>query len=229
MTIAHEAFLFDPDRFAADLVTLLRDFHQAGESVEFLRTLALQMFDASKAARYVASQFGGWDRWTLSSELSGSSATSTEVARLWCLLFLYTHLEISTLGVNLGLIGEWEALQRLLQVAGWPERESKLLVRGRNFGELAGTSLQGAGLPVELVHAQVELWRHLKPDAIGGVLGWLDNDDVSRFSIELADLSATLPAVESHGPNATEAIRRAVTMLNEAHKAGSGLGFVIGG
>jgi hypothetical protein len=120
MTVAHDAYPFDAEGFAAEAQALLDADHPAG-----LRDAALAAYHDSADVRALADRYGGWDHDTLAIELDDDPP-------FWLVLILYRHLDTdATYGLGsawLDLAGE--------QALGLPAPDAELLVRGRPLSEL---------------------------------------------------------------------------------------------
>jgi hypothetical protein len=65
MAIYHDSYLFEPEKFAADLGPFLEDLERAPDAYGRLRAQAIAAFDESHVVRHLADNYGGWDRATI--------------------------------------------------------------------------------------------------------------------------------------------------------------------
>ena len=116
MTVAHDAYPFDPEGFASEARALLDADDAAG-----LRDAALAAYHDSENVRTLADRYGGWDHDTLAIELDDDPP-------FWLVLILYRHLDTET---TYGLGGAWHDLAGEHAALGLPAADAELLVRGR--------------------------------------------------------------------------------------------------
>lgn len=119
MAVAHDAYPFNSEAFAAEVGPLL----DAGAG---LRDAALAAYHDSASVRALAERYGGWDRDALATELDDDPA-------FWLVLLLYRHLDA---GAQQGLGVAWRELEAGHAALGLTAADAELLVRGRSLAEL---------------------------------------------------------------------------------------------
>lgn len=226
MSIFHDAYFFDPGLFAADMAegtTLLP--RSAAKTYEMMRSAALESFDTNKITRELADRYGGWDRGSILAELPEQAPGKPEDFAACCLLLLYGKVTSPTVNPSLGLHGLWRVCAGLLTRFGWPKVDSKLLVQGRHFEELAIKWHTNDAAPAN--GDAIAIWRQVRPVSTASSIGWLSVSDVQHLQEKLRTsrrLFAGLLTTEE-----TQAYQQATVMLQEAQENRTGLCLILSG
>ena len=217
MTIVSDAYLWHPEDYAT---TISRCLGQ-GDRVDYvaLRDAALRAYDSRALVRQLALDCGGWDHQSLLDQWPAETVQSPESLAVWLLLLAYACLWPDSAGA--GQDGRWTRVVESARLMPWPQHERELISKGRSFEDFA--AMWAAQLAP--VHLPVEVWRGLRPDALGGAAGWLAAADVVTL---LARLDADKPVLQRLSANTAVAqpgqgYEVAATVLRSAMTEGAGL------
>ena len=214
MTIAHDAYLFNPQPFAVTLADHAeRLANDAGQGYRCLRDAAIQSFDHNALTRKLADWYGGWDRASILEELPEQASNNADAIAFSFLLLLYGHLASSAPHMSLGLCNSWEAFAKTLERVGWPKSERELLIKGRSFEYLVEKS---GCRDVELGVRLEEIWPILRRLGAASTCGsaksasydpcavgmFCSRANVSAFSLERLATAITRPVRECSTPRA---------------------------
>ena len=230
MTIAHDAYLFNPQPFAVTLADHAeRLANDAGQGYRCLRDAAIQSFDHNALTRKLADWYGGWDRASILEELPEQASNNADAIAFSFLLLLYGHLASSAPHMSLGLCNSWEAFAKTLERVGWPKSERELLIKGRSFEYLVEKS---GCRDVELGVRLEEIWpilRRLGAASTCGSAGWLELADVEALLMKLERDHSQLSSDETRPSDENHVFQRAETMLASARNSQSGLCLILSG
>jgi hypothetical protein len=214
MAIYHDSYLFEPEKFAADLAPFLEDLERAPDAYGRLRAQAIAAFDESDVVRRLADNYGGWDRATIVEELLAEDPEGPADVAFWLVLMLYNHLKIPP--DHIGLRSDWRLMAEITKTLDWSDVETELLITGRSFRALFDF--------VELTEMQKELLDHLQPSSTAARAGWLHSTDVSALLESLQHDKPRfdeLDVAQDAAANAVYAV--ALEMLQTAQDQGYGL------
>jgi hypothetical protein len=197
MAIAFDCYPFRPLEFAATIAPYVTDLYTRQDGYTRLRSAALTLFDSDSNVRRLASEYGGWDRPTLTIEL-------TEENPAFCLiLFLYAHF----FTINEPSVWQYVSLSTMsyiTQIAGWSQGDSHVLTHGkRSFKDFAQRWLYEAKNDHPLIIP--DFWNHFHPECMYGHLGWLDESDILSLLQKLSELEVQLTKLD-FGTNDPQAL-----------------------
>jgi hypothetical protein len=184
MAIAHDAYLFDAAGFLTSIRPLAETVaHIKSRSEAFKRIFetGMQVYDSNENVQHLALEYGGWDRSSLEKaafdrapqELNDSDFNA------YVVLLVYEYLRSKPRDYGLGTA--WRTFDIFLRRLGWQEHESQLLIRGRDFPQLARASFGSQGTSLSVKAQQLNWWAALQPESTASVAGWLSRDDIERL------------------------------------------------
>ena len=185
MTIAYDYYPFIPRDFAATIALYLDDLRSGRDGYFRLRSAALALFDTNDNVKQFASDYGGWDRNTITTELTENDPT------FWLLLFLYEHF--SQFKGNL----TWQSasfptVSYIAHIAGWSQEERDVLTQGkRSFKDFAQQWLSKE--EIDYLNHIPDFWDHFHPACMYGHVGWLDVSDIQNLLEKLSELESVCP------------------------------------
>ncbi len=217
MAVVTDAYLWRPEDYAATLSRHVRGADQVDYVA--LRDAALRAYDAHELVQQLALDSGGWDRRSLLEQWPAQTVQGPESIAVWLLLLAYAGLWPARGGA--GQDGQWTWVIESARFLPWPQRDRELLSKGRPFEDFAAawaTQLAAAHLPGEV-------WRALRPEAVGGAAGWLAAADVVALLARLDADKIALQRVSEHTgvAQAGRGFEIAVTVLRSAMTDGAGV------
>lgn len=175
MSLFHEAYLFHPDAFARAVMPRVEALQTTGSGYNLLRVEAIRLYEVSPQVRTLADEHGGWGKEGIATAFPEREPFGIADAAFWVTLLLYGHLaQLSDR--RLGLNGYWETLDSVLMGFGWSDVRRRLLIEGRDFGDLARAWTNAGALSYEGGEAAPTLWDHLSWGFQSGRVGWLSDD-----------------------------------------------------
>jgi hypothetical protein len=173
MTIAYDCYPFIPQDFAASIAPYVYDLDSAPDGYARLRSAALALFDRDENVRRLASNYGGWDRASLTVETG-------ETPAFWLILFLYAHF--SQLSQSMG----FSNMSYASYIADWSQEDNHVLANGKHsFEDFARQYLYQSETSRETLP---EFWKSFRPQCMMGHLGWLDVPDIQNLLDKLSQL-----------------------------------------
>ncbi len=227
MAIIHDAYLFNPDAFAATIAPYAVGALQGMDGYQSLREHALRVYDESPHVQELARRYGGWDRDAILTQIRPDGSDDPEDTAFWLAILLYAHLGQSE-GETLGLGEGWRVLADALVSFGWSRRKSDLLIRGHSFVELPrGWSAEGA---IPNSDRLVGALGHIGGLFPSGSAGWLDIGEVRQLVAKLVGDGAKVPPSDAHiRSDGAKAYQAARGMLAVAAGEGRGLCMILSG
>jgi hypothetical protein len=237
MSIIHEAYLFKPNEFAADVLPFVKALLQGTEGQQALHKAVIEHFEQRSSGSTLAMEYGGWDIGFLYEEAAREEPDSAQDIARWILFLLYDHL--FPVPSELGLSGRWWLMGEILSALDWHDSDRALPVHGHSFGYFAQ---QWVANSVGIEHYQrgdLRYWEHVWPGSTASQIGWLDHTDVERLLDKLKMDQPRLAGMNLQGPGmiagaadneAIQAIyQAALRMLISASQAQCGVCLITSG
>ncbi len=228
MSLYHDSYLFQPDGYAADVMAYVEALLQSDDAYSTLRSAALSVCDDNARVRQLLSEYGGWDRESIVTQIPDQQPQTPEDIAFWFVVLLYAHLQSDV--HQLGLGNGWRNLDVFLKSLGWSDETSALLIYGHRVGDLITARLQQSGVSYEAVSERLQYLDYIQPFSTGARAGWIDVREVRLLLSKLREDEAKLAQRQS--PDDTlfkQAYQSAITMLEAAQAAGDGLCLIISG
>lgn len=235
MAIIHDAWLFNPSRFAEAMAGYVRSLvENPSGGYQLLQDAAVATLDRCKSGWTYADRYGGWDRASVLAELAELQASDGRGHMGFCLmLFLYAHLAANNVtDESLGLRDLWRNSRGSLDRLDCTNGERELLIRGHSFHHFLERYI-APHLTARQVAEMAGVWECVHPASTGGHAGWLDDKDIEMLSRTLKDARAMLGSRTSSPLSSAldeaEVIRRAENMLQTARAKNRGLCLILSG
>ena len=91
MSIVHEAYLFEPSRFAADVLPYAKALQQGRGGRQAVQKAAIQRFEQSTTVQALALD-AGWDSWSVYEGVEKEEPNGPRDIAKWIVFLLYDHL-----------------------------------------------------------------------------------------------------------------------------------------
>jgi hypothetical protein len=201
MAIAHDAYLFDAAGFLTSIRALaetVAHIESRSEAFNLMFEAGMQVYDSNEDVQHLALEYGGWDRTSLEKAAFDSTPQEPDDSDFNTYIVLIVYASLRSKPRDYGLGTAWRTLDRRLSRLGWPEHESRLLIRGRDFPQLVKASfdLQGSSLSENV--QQMNWWAALRPESTAGVAGWLSREDIERLLAKLHEDEHHIQASPRH-------------------------------
>jgi hypothetical protein len=234
MAIVHDAYLFDAAGFLTSIRALaetVAHIESRSEAFKLIFEAGMQVYDSNEDVQHLALEYGGWDRTSLDKAAFDSAPQDSDF-NAYIVLLVYAYLRSKPHDYGLGTA--WRTLDSFLSTLGWQEHESRLLIRGRDFPQLARTSFGSQGTSLSVNAQQLNWWAALGPESTAGVAGWLSRDDIKRLLEKLHKEEHHIQASSQHTnlqeqAQAKESYDAATFMLASALNAQCELFLVLSG
>ena len=222
MTIAHDAYLFDPAAFANLIAVHLDDIvERQSFGYSNLRKAAIRSLHDNERVQYFVDRYGGWNESAILQELPQQWSGDTDDLSFWATLLLYSEMHMDQ---PLGLKSHWKDLNAILTRQSWTMSDRELLVRGADWGKFSNV-LPGRLADSDFVQRTVT---GIGPSSVGGHAGWLDTERLLLLKERMSALrSLRQSAAIDHGES--EALLQAEVMIETAIMARLGLCVILSG
>jgi hypothetical protein len=227
MSIAHDSYLFDPDRVGEALQDSLAVLRSDRPGYQALRAQALDLFDRSERVRWFAGEYGGWGRPQILEEIPADEPETASDIAFWLMMTVYDHL-VKPQGEPIGLGPHWRVLPTILAACDWSVPDVTGLIYGRSFVELPVHGVVTRDESASARAAVVDVLARLNPHSAGGRAGWLSLHDAEGYRAKLSGARSRieafrgLPGVALEPNVIDQAIRSATAMVEAAvaHRVG---------
>jgi hypothetical protein len=224
MSICHDAYVFDPARFATAMSPYTKLLDLGIEGYRELRLASLGAYLNNVQVQTLAKTYGGWDEVSILRQLPPESPEGPDDVAFWYVLLLFEELSRSEIPRDLGLGIQWSVIDSILERHSWTAGERELLIRGKGFRQLAERFFVYGTVAARDKEAVLAIWSQIHPFSTGGSAGWLDVTDVKRL---LKELNLVRPNLL--GEIGESMYQKAVKMLGAASDKGSGLCMILSG
>lgn len=229
MGIFHEAYLFNYDDFLKSISPYLIALKKGEEGYMFLRSATIEVYDNNPVVRSLAKEYGGWDRNTITAQISPSYTQEPEDIAFWVILLLYSFCQ-NKKPHSLGLGNSWRLMQNILKELKWHAEDISLVIKGKKIkylfmGEMSANK--------ENINKDAAFLDYVNPFSQNGQLGWLSLQESQVFSEMLKIAERRLGSVAKKlrmDINIIENTYQAsLDMFENAQKGNCGLCLIISG
>lgn len=224
MTAFHDAYLLNLEMFASKIAPYLGELRM-DRGYEQLRLDAIRLYENNSHIRHLLSDYGGWDRNSILTQIPDSSPYDQEDVAFWLIILLYS--ELRTGQHQMGFGSDRKLAQDTLTRLGWLDNEVELLIKGRSFKDFAQVWFPGeVGI--------AGYWDHARPSSTAAWAGWLDRTEVERLLTKLNEdeqklLKLTGEIAEADPKAVDRVYGSAKDMLFSATRSNCGLCLIISG
>jgi hypothetical protein len=182
VTIIHDAYMVDTKAQMRSLIEGLKIAADSGYAL--LREKALSIYDKSTSVQRLLLDYGGWDKQSVQEQIPVQQTDDDDDVIFWLMILVMEHLEHENDRIK-GLRTEWKKIHAYLRDNGWHENDSDLVVFGRPASSVALNHLDDSSRD-EKLHKYLE---RMKPQSVGGQIGWLLTNDINTLYLKLQSLS----------------------------------------
>jgi hypothetical protein len=224
MVAFHDAYLISLEALTSRLAPYLEKL-QADEGYDQLRSDAIQLYESNSYIRDLLSDYGGWDKNSIFTQIPEKSPYDQEDVAFWLVILLYSELKTGL--HQLGLGSAFQLIQQTLSQLGWVSGEIELLVKGRSFKDFAQVWLHREAKFSDYLN-------YIRPSSTSAWAGWIDHTEIDYLLDKLDEdehklLLLTESATETDSITIGRAYQSAIDMLISAKQNKADLCLIISG
>lgn len=178
MSIFHDVYLFKPECFLKTIVSYAVASRKDVNGYALLRTAAIKLYDTVPQVKFLASEYGGWDKSSLLTQLPPNYSQNPEDIAFWFTIMLYGYCRVKD-SATLGLGKQWRIANTALKTIAWAEPDRKRLIMGNAFSLLFRKGLSTYG--IDSHELDMRYLDFIGSFSQGGHAGWVSFQEVQSL------------------------------------------------
>jgi hypothetical protein len=166
----HDVYLFEPENFMNAIMPYMEALRKVKNGYSLVRTAAIDLYDRNPQVRFLAEEYGGWDRNAIITQIPSSYPQSPDNIAFWFVILLYGYCRMKEPS-TLGLGNHWRLVDSILKMLDWSDADRNLLIEGKRFTELVQKTFLENKKNGEI--NIMGYWDYVNPFSQDGHVGWI--------------------------------------------------------